>query len=409
MRRAGLCVFLSAVLSLSLYGNTKSLQKTAAHCQRLISQMEGAGLAIIDWPIFFSFLKRIDKLRYEHDQNTGVYLRDPRARLELDISNDYRLLLTVADAHRENLALVRDAELGSLAQTEADARRNEFTQTFMRLRYNVVRYLDPASEGTECLVEIDAAGNGIEAERFVTQLVKMYEGVAHNRDWSYELLSGEVGTRRHFFKKAILKVTGPGVFADLRNETGIHRFKGFEPDRELREVKYPHVDVQVQVWRGGTPEERHRLLLNETAVLGRPYRADNNADARSIPNAMEFIHLPTGIRARSSYWPTLEQNRIVARALLEQKVLAVYRDRIPREQSIDTTMVNFLSPGQRTRTQDFALRQVVDNITGQKFPLSDDRLGPDAIDAFTRTRNGYVLNALVEGWLIVNGRRISTR
>src|SRR5690606_23829658 len=79
-----------------------------------------------------------------------------------------------------------------------------------------------AADDKSAILEIRAGTGGDEAALFAGDLYRMYERYATSRGWQFELVSaseGEVGG----FKEAIATVSGKGVFAHLKFESGVHR------------------------------------------------------------------------------------------------------------------------------------------------------------------------------------------
>ena len=79
-----------------------------------------------------------------------------------------------------------------------------------------------AADERSAILEIRAGTGGDEAALFAGDLYRMYERYASRMGWRFELISaseGEVGG----FKEAIASVSGKGVFAHLKFESGVHR------------------------------------------------------------------------------------------------------------------------------------------------------------------------------------------
>src|SRR3546814_14177418 len=72
------------------------------------------------------------------------------------------------------------------------------------------------------MLEIRAGTGGDEAALFAGDLFRMYQRYAEERGWRVELISAspsDVGG----YKEVVASVTGPGVFARLKFESGVHR------------------------------------------------------------------------------------------------------------------------------------------------------------------------------------------
>ncbi|TIP04464.1 MAG: PCRF domain-containing protein, partial [Mesorhizobium sp.] len=79
-----------------------------------------------------------------------------------------------------------------------------------------------AADDRNAILEIRAGTGGDEAALFAGDLFRMYERYAASRGWRFEVVSaseGEVGG----YKEIIASVSGKGVFAQLKFESGVHR------------------------------------------------------------------------------------------------------------------------------------------------------------------------------------------
>src|SRR5581483_11747627 len=79
-----------------------------------------------------------------------------------------------------------------------------------------------AADDRAAMLEIRAGTGGDEAALFAGDLLRMYQRYAEAKGWRVELISAspaELGG----YKEVVASVTGPGVFARLEFESGVHR------------------------------------------------------------------------------------------------------------------------------------------------------------------------------------------
>src|SRR4029079_3257186 len=79
-----------------------------------------------------------------------------------------------------------------------------------------------AADDRAVMLEVRAGTGGDEAALFAGDLLRMYQRFAEAQGWRFELISAsasEVGG----YKEAIASINGPGVFAKLKFESGVHR------------------------------------------------------------------------------------------------------------------------------------------------------------------------------------------
>ena len=131
-------------------------------------------------------------------------------------------------AGAEELLREDDAEMRSLAQDEAqDARA-----TLARLELELQKLLLPKDpdDSADVFLEIRAGTGGDEAGLFVGNLLRMYLRYAESRGWRTEIMSANAAELGGY-KEVIVKITGLGVYARLKFESGAHRVQRV-PDTE---------------------------------------------------------------------------------------------------------------------------------------------------------------------------------
>src|SRR5205085_11814449 len=79
-----------------------------------------------------------------------------------------------------------------------------------------------AADDKNAILEIRAGTGGDEASLFAGDLFRMYERYAAERGWRFETVSASDGDAGGF-KEIIATISGRGVFAQLKFESGLHR------------------------------------------------------------------------------------------------------------------------------------------------------------------------------------------
>ncbi|MCB1463885.1 MAG: PCRF domain-containing protein, partial [Nitratireductor sp.] len=113
-----------------------------------------------------------------------------------------------------------DAEMRELAELEYPG----IEENIEKLRGDIQLLLLPrdAADDRNVILEVRAGTGGSEAALFAGDLFRMYERYAAEKNWKVEVLSeseGEVGG----YKEIIASISGKGVFARLKFESGVHR------------------------------------------------------------------------------------------------------------------------------------------------------------------------------------------
>src|SRR5665213_2118128 len=153
------------------------------------------------------------------DRETRIKLS--RERLDIEPINIANAELTQAEKERADLdALMADPEMGAMASEEAKALDAKIAGLEEKIRLLLLP--KDAADEKSAILEIRAGTGGGEAALFAGDLFRMYQRYADLHKWKVEVLSeseGEAGG----YKEIIANVTGKGVFARLKFESGVHR------------------------------------------------------------------------------------------------------------------------------------------------------------------------------------------
>src|SRR6476660_9837138 len=150
------------------------------------------------------------------------------------LSKDYAAIEPVAAAAREVRRLraelevlngmvadpTAEPELKEMAATEAEEIRDKLPEAERALAIRLLPR-DSADERA-AMLEVRAGTGGDEAALFAGDLLRMYQRFAETQGWRFELISAsasDVGG----YKEAIASISGAGVFAKLKFESGVHR------------------------------------------------------------------------------------------------------------------------------------------------------------------------------------------
>ena len=144
-------------------------------------------------------------------------------------SRDFAELEPVARQAEEVMGM--RAELASLAELDDPEMRELAEEEIARLKealpaaeHQLAIAMLPrdSADSRSAMLEIRAGTGGDEAALFAGDLYRMYERFAAENGWRIEPVSmsaSEVGG----FKEVVAQVTGNGVFAKLKFESGVHR------------------------------------------------------------------------------------------------------------------------------------------------------------------------------------------
>ena len=116
--------------------------------------------------------------------------------------------------------MLDDPEMKEMAEMEIEESKAEIEEVEQQLQILLLPK-DPNDE-YNCYLEIRAGTGGDEAGIFAGDLFRMYSRYAESKRWRVEMLSANE-SEQGGYKEVIVKVSGDGVYGQLKFESGGHR------------------------------------------------------------------------------------------------------------------------------------------------------------------------------------------
>jgi peptide chain release factor 1 len=266
-----------------------------------------------------------------------------------------------------------DPEMKELAQEEFHELKERLPE--MDRELSIALLPKDAADERSAIVEIRAGTGGDEAALFAGDLFRMYEGFAASNGWKVEVISAsssDVGG----FKEIVANVTGQGVFARLKFESGVHRVQRVPTTESGGRIHTSAATVAV------LPEaEEVDLNIKQEDFRIDTMRASGSGGqhVNTTDSAVRITHIPTGIMVVQSD-KSQHKNRDQAMKIMMARLYEVEREKLHAERSEDRkAQVGSGDRSERIRTYNFPQGRVTDHRIGLTLHKLDQVLAGDGL------------------------------
>lgn len=312
-----------------------------------------------------SILERHDIVRTQLNSDSTTFDQKEFAKLSKefsdlsDLANEIKYLFAKEDELKGAMDLLEssdDKDIKDMAEEEIRSLKSQIPE--IELKIKVLLLPKDIDDEKGAILEIRAGTGGDEAGLFAAELFNMYEMYAALHGWTFEVLEfsdSGIGA----IKEASACISGKGVYARLKFESGVHRVQRVPATEASGRIHTSAATVAV------LPEaEEVDIQIEEKDLQIDTYRASGagGQHVNKTDSAVRITHIPTGTIVAVQDERSQHKNRAKALKILRSRIYENEKMKLESSRSESRkSMVGSGDRSERIRTYNFPQGRVSDH------------------------------------------------